>query len=381
MNQQRPSRRGPSRLHLISTCVAVCAAFFFAAQTANAQDIAEAARQEKARKATPAQKRPHVYTNEDLKRAQILTPEDRAPIEARKRNPTSPTPALNETSPADASAQDATASESLGEIARRVRQEKSARQAEQVRKISPPAPFHVELPQEPVLAQPKPLGQATIVLAPLAPKMSNPSAPVGTVKRDPFSRAIISAAPRTSLAGPAPAMKSIVVSPPTMPAAVAPPQPPTVMPTVVAPINSHVLASPVHTSSVDTKTRPNTVRIQSGDSLWNLSRRYLGKGSRWQEWLNRNPEIGDPHRLQPGAILRVPSGETAAMHVASESTISVQTGDSLWRIAATHLGSGAVWPCLAHANPDLRNVDRIYPGQTLQLPVSCREATPAPLKN
>ena len=134
MNQQRPSRRGPSRLHLISTCVAVCAAFFFAGQTANAQDIAEAARQEKARKATPAQKRPHVYTNEDLKRAQILTPEDRAPIEARKRNPTSPTPALNETSPADASTQDATASESLGEIARRVRQEKSARQAEQVRK-------------------------------------------------------------------------------------------------------------------------------------------------------------------------------------------------------------------------------------------------------
>jgi len=50
-----------------------------------AQDVAEAARQEKARKDNQQKKPKHVYTDEDLKRAQILTPEDRAEVEARKQ--------------------------------------------------------------------------------------------------------------------------------------------------------------------------------------------------------------------------------------------------------------------------------------------------------
>src|SRR5579883_2888391 len=50
-----------------------------------AQDVAEAARQERARKAAQANQPHHVYTEEDLKKAQILTPYDvsRA-LESRK---------------------------------------------------------------------------------------------------------------------------------------------------------------------------------------------------------------------------------------------------------------------------------------------------------
>src|SRR6267378_5995790 len=49
-----------------------------------AQDVTDAAKQERARKESQQKKSKHVYTEEDLKRAQILTPEDRAQFEARK---------------------------------------------------------------------------------------------------------------------------------------------------------------------------------------------------------------------------------------------------------------------------------------------------------
>jgi hypothetical protein len=135
--------------------------------------MAEAARQEKARKAAQQKPPAHVYTNEDLQRSQILTPEDRAPIEARKKNVTPPPE--DENSPAIAPSQDtqqATSSESLGEIARRLRAEKAARQAEQARKLPQPAPFKLDLPHDAVLAHPKP--PARPLVAPSTVPSSSP---------------------------------------------------------------------------------------------------------------------------------------------------------------------------------------------------------------
>ncbi len=359
-------------------------------------DAAEAARQEKARKAAlPQKSAPHVYTNDDLQRSQILTPEDRAPLEARKKN--SVPPVINETLPSNAAADGAAAPESLGEVARRVRQEKLERQAEQARKLPPPAPFHLELPQAEAFAHPKPLARPLVAPLPLPPraKIATPSIVAGSRKRDPFSRALISPAPRSaisaphnSIAAPAPAMKSVV--PLTkLPAAVVQPPPRALRPTAIAPAKpvapsvSPMLPTPVHrTSAIETKARPESVRVQSGDSLWNLSRHYLGKGNRWQEWLSHNPAIGDPRRIQPGAVLLVPPAEPHAdvrdcppsgPPLSGLGTVSVQSGDSLWRIAAKQFGHGSDWPCLAHANPDLRDVALIYPGQILRLPGSCAD--------
>ncbi|HEY4977819.1 MAG TPA: LysM peptidoglycan-binding domain-containing protein [Candidatus Acidoferrum sp.] len=358
-----------------------CASLLFIPLVTCAQDgdAAEAARQEKASKAAqPRKQAPHVYTNDDLQRSQILTPEDRAPLEARKKN--SVPPVINDALPSNAAADGASAPESLGEVARRVRQEKAARQAEQAGKLPPPTPFHLELPQAETFAHPKPLARPLVAPLPPRSKSVSPSIAAGSRKRDPFSRAIISA-PHNSIAASAPAMKSVVPLA-KIPAAVVQPLSPVLQPTAVAPSVSPVLSAPVHsTSAIDTKARPDTVRVQTGDSLWNLSRQYLGKGSRWQEWLSRNPTIGDPRRMQPGAVLLVP---LAAPHAdvrdgppsgaLPPGTISVQSGDSLWRIAAKQFGRGTDWPCLAQANPDLRDVDRIYPGQTLQIPGACPAA-------
>src|SRR5215467_6190505 len=63
-------------------------------QTQNQKDqsVAEAARQERARKESQQKKSKHVYTADDLKRDHILTPEDRAQLEARKnQQPPAPT--------------------------------------------------------------------------------------------------------------------------------------------------------------------------------------------------------------------------------------------------------------------------------------------------
>src|SRR5271165_6420675 len=59
--------------------------------TVAAQDVAEAAREQHAKKSQQPTKHPHVYTEDDLKRAHILTPEDHKQAEARKQNAPAPT--------------------------------------------------------------------------------------------------------------------------------------------------------------------------------------------------------------------------------------------------------------------------------------------------
>src|SRR5271166_920471 len=94
----------------------VCAGGLRAQDTPNA---AEAARAEQARKAAKPKTPRHVYTEEDLKRAQILTMEDQAKVAARKNNPTEKTGEQ-----AKAGGESAPVEESLGEVARRYRKEK-----------------------------------------------------------------------------------------------------------------------------------------------------------------------------------------------------------------------------------------------------------------
>src|SRR6266478_4821655 len=95
-----------------------------------AQDVAEAARQEKARKENQQKKPKHVYTDEDLKRAQILTPEDRAEVEARKQQQPLPLPGAKE-SQDSLDAQTLPADLPLGDVARRYRRLRETLRLEQ----------------------------------------------------------------------------------------------------------------------------------------------------------------------------------------------------------------------------------------------------------
>src|SRR5258708_39466600 len=111
-----------------------------------AQDVADAARQEQARKQNQQKKPKHVYTDEDLKRAQILTPEDRAEVEARKLQ--QPLPGAENAQPLDAQA--VTADEPLGDVARRYRKQR------ELLRLQESAQFHLPFIEETVHASPKP---------------------------------------------------------------------------------------------------------------------------------------------------------------------------------------------------------------------------------
>jgi len=135
--------------------ILVCSCLLFGAQQCRArgqQDVAAAARQERARK-DQSKKTRHVYTDEDLKRDKILTPEDEARIAAGRAQPSPVDPATETSLDADADLGQLP----LGDIARRYRNAKRAMQA---------PPFHMSF-DEPVLAEP--LFAAPSFIAPLAP--------------------------------------------------------------------------------------------------------------------------------------------------------------------------------------------------------------------
>jgi len=108
------------------------------------------------------------------------------------------------------------------------------------------------------------------------------------------------------------------------------------------------------------------VRVERGDSLWRLAAQHLGNGARWRELAKVNPELSNPNLIRAGDWIRLPSQEPRnAKHIA------VQSGDTLWSVAHAEFGSGLAFSCIADANPQLLSVDRIRPGETLILPRTC----------
>ncbi|HET7107162.1 MAG TPA: LysM peptidoglycan-binding domain-containing protein [Candidatus Acidoferrum sp.] len=377
MSRTPQSRRALSRP--LGLCLLYfCASTFFLAVPARAQDspsAAEAARQEKARKSAQQKKESHVYTNEDLKQSQILTQQDRARVEARKNNsPAAP----GKPSDPSVNAQKNSAPESLGEVARRYRrrQLENSQAAEAAAKTQQQSRFPMDLAQ-PSFAVP---------VEPAAPRLSPDSHPRPSVKtlprisssrRDPFSRQTIQPAlpnernllsPNLSApARPTLSLRNVAPRAPAAHAAPPAPAPKLLLPAKRMPAHSSAVSPTA--PAVENLAASKAILIQPGDSLWKLARRHLGSGSRWNELLASNPTISDPHRIQPGALLVVPATELRSR--AQPSSITVHSGDSLWKIAASQLGSASAWHCIASANPQLRDANRLRPGQILALPASC----------
>ena len=288
---------------------------FLGATECHAQDVAETARQERARKESQAKPSKHVYTEEDLKHSRILTPEDRAQAEARRKLQNPPS-AEKPAEVIDANADPAKIP--LGDVARRLRQEKQARQLLQSQE------FHLPSTQ-PALASPKPPPLLPPALNPALPRLV-PSRPF--VKRSPFAR---------------PQMFT--------------PDPPRVVPSQPT-VRTAPTASPM----------PRQITVQRGDSLWKLALQNLGRGSRWHDLVAANPWIADPARIEAGARIYVPANAT---RVRPESKIKVHIGDTLSKIAQTQYGRAGCWRSIAQANSQITNADRIYEGQEFLLPAQC----------
>jgi nucleoid-associated protein YgaU len=315
------------------------------------QNVAEAARQERTRK-QDRQKRPkHVYTTEDLKREPILTPEDRAQIEARKNQPAPPSgpqkpqDALDGSAVAsDAEAASPHANPPLGDVARGLRKQKESQQLQRS------AEFHLPFADADasVLASPKspaqPLNPPVAVRPPAtvvkpAPRVVAPSRPF--VKRSPFERPRIlppPSVPSPRALAPALSMPRLVPAPPAAP---------------MAPSISGKLI---------------IVTVKPGDSLWKFAAKHLGDGRRWQELLSLNPGLRDPNLIAAGTQIVVRASVAPPL---APTKYSVRHGDTLWTIAQTQLGHGTLWSCIAQGNPDLPDANVIREGQILLLPVVC----------
>jgi len=408
----QPRRTGAGKISHSCRFTAPALIFFsfaiFGATVSRAQDqqdqsVAEAARQERARKLEQQKNAKHVYTEEDLKHPNILTPEDRAQIEAKKnecaqKNNCSPAAPQNPPAALDANSQ--TPGTSLGEVARQLHKQKEL----QALKPKQTEPFHLPF-STPALASPI-LPERSAIRPPaqpvLRPKTSSPKMPSNVFRRDPFSavpvrpeiprtgivrseirrsekslnvretvrpevhtdahasgRENIRPTARPKVSGDVqPKVREDVV--PVVPLTVHPDFSKVVRPTIRAhrrltapsqpgissrlaapsilfqPMQPTAPSSPAQPVASPPTIRPaqpqpalrstpvsaqNVVTVQPGDSLWKLAQKTFGRGNRYPELLAINPSVVSPNQIRAGAQLNLPvvSGIPVSTGIASNS--------------------------------------------------------------
>lgn len=363
-------------------CAIALSAGLLAASATNAQETPKPASDGQAAKQTQKKETRHVYTEEDLKRSRILTPEDAERAQLAK--PGSPAASPDDAAPLDA--QSGQNQIPLGDVARKYRQEKTARESELALKKQPG--FHLAFPAV-SLAAPKPLG------APVAPRIWPPKAPqiilwglpsapappraTPNVKRvSPFAprpRALaLPRAPEISPRTVPPALATVAPRPerprpsfaPKAPRALAPGTPRTVPGVDLHAVRPLEVTAPPPGPVVN---RGNAITVHAGDSLWKLAKTHLGSGAKWQEFIAANRAIADPNRLVPGQQLVLP----VASSIAGKSLqIKALEGDSLWKMARSHLGHGTAWSCVLRANPAIGSPERLPVGFLVTIPAACR---------
>ncbi len=399
----QPRNTGARRILHGASMFAAAAAFLFCAtfgaavsraQDQQNQSVAEAARQARARKQAEASHPEHVYTNEDLERAHILTPEDRAEVEAKKlecapKNNCSPAPAQNPPAGLDAQSQSPANSQtpatSIGEVARRYSRQKEL----QALKPKQTEPFHLPF-STPALASP--VQPERPAIHSFAQPIVRPKMSPNVVRRDPFAAAGV----RPS---------DYVGSPRNVP------------PSVRAGARS-VVREDVRPSA-NPKRNP-LVRSEVRDNVRSEVRDEVGSGfftnlhpaipSRLRRSVPAKPKIS-PRLTAPQVFLGpvqptvlakpaqpaasrgsvaplesvvplepVAPPEKVLPHPAQRSlpptalgvatTVSVRRGDSLWKLAQQILGHGNRWPEFLAANRWIANPSQIQFGARLILPAA-----------
>jgi len=49
--------------------------------------------------------------------------------------------------------------------------------------------------------------------------------------------------------------------------------------------------------------------VKKGDTLWDLSKKFYGKGTEWKRIANANPQIQDPKKLRAGTVIVIPGAD------------------------------------------------------------------------
>jgi nucleoid-associated protein YgaU len=127
--------------------------------------------------------------------------------------------------------------------------------------------------------------------------------------------------------------------------------------------------------------------VKTHDTLWDIAATHLGNPERWSELFDLNRgraepggSLVDPNLIFRGWTLDFPAhganlSSKPAMQPSRETLYVVQPGDTLWDIAATHLGNPDRWSELfdlnrgrAEPGGQLVSPNLIYAGWTLEFP-------------
>lgn len=401
--------------------------------SAGAQSLGELAQEQRAKKSSDSCLAPRVLTEDDLKRPRILTEEERACLEAARKETREPSEQaviyaleLPLTPPPGGMI-------SLGEIARHYRALKELREAQRAAVLmpeasplpsvlvasAPPAPadntarFAAAVAELNEAKRPEPVPTESATLsAKLVPPPS--SAPLGDIAR--YYRALAQAR-AAEAARPEPlAARNVAAENAVLPGALAEPPAPTAPlgdiaryyrllkrreeraagPAPQAP-QVPVLAAPTFSAAPKTDLVPprvaETPKREAAEAVTVM--RELPRRAEPVAGLTVRIERGDclwklaaqhlgagarwreiasvnPQITNPDRIFAGDSLRLPAIAASqAEKQVRVTSGDTLWRLARAEFGSGTAWVCIARANPRIANPDRILPGQMLALPASC----------
>jgi nucleoid-associated protein YgaU len=279
--------------------------FALGADLGSGQDLGEAARLERRRRATLT-KHASMLADEDLKKSKILPPK------------TSATPAVPRIESQSLDLASAVASQvvicdpaecSLGEYARLLRLRKQRRDDAVRLAAAPESPQPKAAPPAtaPIMTEPVHHSPAALV-----PRPQNVTIHAAADLRPAASRATAAAAARP----PAPsAIAAAAARPPAAPAplSISKLQRERVDAKPVTKERPHLSFSRAQPARADAKAKPSdylhdatSVIVQPGDSLWKISRRYLGDGRLWTLLWKANAEIRKPDLLRPGQSLLLP---------------------------------------------------------------------------
>ncbi len=403
----RPRRTGAGKISPSYRFAAPAILFLsfatFSAAVSRAQDqqdqsVAEAARQERARKQEQQKSAKHVYTEEDLKHPNILTPEDRAQIEAKKNEcaqKNNCAPAAPQNPPAALDANSQTPATSLGEVARQLRKQKEL----QALKPKQTEPFHLPF-STPALASPI-LPERPAIHPPaqpvLRPKTSSPKLPSSVFRRDPFSAVPVRPeVPRAEVVRPeirrsekSPNVRETVRPEvhtdahesvrenirPTVSAKVSGDVQPKiredvvpVVPLTVRPDFSKVIRPTLRAHRrLTAPSQPGVSSRLTAPSILVQPAQPAPPSKPVQPSASSKPlqPVGSASTIRPVQ----PQSALRSATISAQNVVTVHRGDSLWKLAQKTLGRGNRYPELLAINPSVVNPNQIRAGAQLNLPV------------
>ena len=124
--------------------------------------------------------------------------------------------------------------------------------------------------------------------------------------------------------------------------------------------------------------------VVSGDTLWDIARRFCGTGAAWPSIFDANrAKINDPNLIFPGQVFCIPvlcvPPPPPSGAITPGTNYTVRPGDTLSGIALRAYGNASLWPKIFDANRSkISDPNLIFPGQVFFIPVLGGAPSPPP---